>query len=72
MECRLFQIVTVSRLPLGGSLVIGEVVRFHVSESIIDNYRIDPDAWHPIGRMGGTVYTRTTDRFDMPRPGPVT
>jgi len=23
---------------------------------------------HAIGRMGGPTYTRTTDRFEMPRP----
>jgi flavin reductase (DIM6/NTAB) family NADH-FMN oxidoreductase RutF len=28
----------------------------------------DPDKLHPIGRMGGPTYTRTTDRFDMVRP----
>ncbi len=72
MECRLLQIVTVSTLPLGGSLVIGEVLRFHVSDAIINDYRIDPDLWHPIGRMGGSIYARTTDRFDMPRPGQTT
>jgi len=69
MECRLLQIVHVSRLPLGASLVIGEILRFHVSDEIIHDYRIDPDRWHPIGRMGGPTYSRTTDRFDMPRPG---
>ena len=68
MECRLLQIVTVSAHRLGGSIVLGEVLRFHVSDEIIDNYRIDPDASRPIGRMGGPNYARTTDRFDLPRP----
>jgi flavin reductase (DIM6/NTAB) family NADH-FMN oxidoreductase RutF len=69
MECRLLQIIPVSALPLGGSLVIGEVLRFHVNDDIIEGFRVDPDRWHPIGRMNGPVYTRTTDRFNMPRPG---
>jgi flavin reductase (DIM6/NTAB) family NADH-FMN oxidoreductase RutF len=68
MECRLVQIVDVSAKPLGGSLVIGEVLRFHVDDALIDNYKIDPDLLHPIGRMGGPTYTRTTDRFDLQRP----
>lgn len=68
MECRLQQIVHVSTEPLGGSLVLGEVLRFHVSESLLDNFRIDPDKLHAIGRMAGSTYTRTRDRFDMERP----
>lgn len=69
MECRLQQIVVVSDRPSGGALVIGEVIRFHIDDEIIDNFRIDPDKLRAIGRMGGTSYSRTRDRFDLARPG---
>lgn len=68
MECRLVQIVSLGEGPNGGSLVLGEVVRFHVDDSIIDNFRIDHDKLKPIGRMAGASYTRCQDRFDMARP----
>jgi flavin reductase (DIM6/NTAB) family NADH-FMN oxidoreductase RutF len=68
MECRLVQVVTVSQRPLGASLVIGEVLRFHVDDSIVDNFRIDPNKLRAIGRMGGTSYARTSDRFELARP----
>jgi len=72
MECRLHQIVHVSDKPGGGILVLGEVLRFHVLESLFDDpkggYKIDPDKLLAIGRMGGPTYTRTRDRFNMPRP----
>jgi len=68
MECRLLQIVDVSAKPLGGSIVLGEVLRFHIDDALFENFKIDPDKLHPIGRMGGPTYTRTTDRFDMVRP----
>ena len=68
MECRLMEIVEVSAKPLGGSLIIGEVLRFHVDDALIDGHKIDPDKLHAIGRMGGPTYTRTTDLFDMVRP----
>jgi flavin reductase (DIM6/NTAB) family NADH-FMN oxidoreductase RutF len=68
MECRLVQIVEVSAKPLGGSIVIGEVLRFHIADALVEDFRIDPDKLHPIGRMGGPSYTRTTDRFDLIRP----
>jgi flavin reductase (DIM6/NTAB) family NADH-FMN oxidoreductase RutF len=68
MECRLLQVVYISPQPLGGSLVIGEVLRFHIDDPLFQDYKIDPDKLRPIGRMGGPTYTRTTDRFDMERP----
>ena len=43
MECRLVQVVHVSPKPLGGSLVIGEVVRFHVADELFDGLYVDPD-----------------------------
>jgi len=68
MECRLMQIVHISDEPGGGSLVLGEVLRFHVREDCIENFRIDPDKLNAIGRMAGSTYVRTSDRFDMERP----
>jgi flavin reductase (DIM6/NTAB) family NADH-FMN oxidoreductase RutF len=68
MECRLFQVVQVSDQPGGGSLVLGEVVRFHVREDLMEDFRIDPDKLRAIGRMAGSTYVRTTDRFDLTRP----
>lgn len=68
MECRLIQIVHVSPKPLGGSLVIGEVVRFHIDPIIWEHGKIDPEKLHAVGRMAGATYARTTDRFDLERP----
>jgi flavin reductase (DIM6/NTAB) family NADH-FMN oxidoreductase RutF len=68
MECKLVQIVTISEKILGGSIVLGEVVRFHIDDALVDDFRINPDKLHAIGRMGGLTYTRTTDRFEMQRP----
>jgi flavin reductase (DIM6/NTAB) family NADH-FMN oxidoreductase RutF len=68
MECLLLQVVHVSGKPLGGSIVLGEVVRFHVDDAIVSDFRIDPDKLRAIGRLGGPSYTRITDRFDLVRP----
>jgi flavin reductase (DIM6/NTAB) family NADH-FMN oxidoreductase RutF len=69
MECRLLQVVHVSEQPGGGSVVLGEVLRFHVSEDYIEDFRIDPDKLRAVGRMAGSTYARTTDRFELQRPG---
>jgi len=68
MECRLLQIVEVSARPMGGSLVLGEVVRFHVDDAVISDFRIDADKLAAVGRMSGYDYARTRDRFSLVRP----
>jgi flavin reductase (DIM6/NTAB) family NADH-FMN oxidoreductase RutF len=68
MECRLYLTIEISDLPGGGNLVIGEVIRLHVDDAYVDNFKIDPDKLRAIGRMGGNSYARTADRFDMIRP----
>ena len=71
MECRLLQVVEASALPMGGSIVLGEVVRFHVSEEVFaqpEGLHIDPARLCAVGRMAGAAYVRTTDLFDLERP----
>ena len=69
MECIVHHIIEVSDKPWGGTVVIGEVVRFHVRDSIIDkDMFIDPDKLNPVAGMGGPSYSRIKDRFDMIRP----
>lgn len=68
MECKLIYTISMSGFVNGGNLVLGEVVRFHIEDAYIDNYRIDQDKLRAIGRMAGNSYTRTQDRFDMIRP----
>jgi flavin reductase (DIM6/NTAB) family NADH-FMN oxidoreductase RutF len=69
MECRLLQLIRVSEKPMGGTIVIGEVLRFHVTDGLVEEFRIDPARLRALGRMAGSTYVRTTDRFDMERPG---
>ena len=64
MECKLLQVVPVGE---DGALVIGEIVRFHVSEDVLKDGKIDSDLLKLVGRMGGFEYTRTRDRFILPR-----
>jgi len=68
MECKLYLALEIGAMPGSGNLVLGEVLRFHVNEGLLEDFRIDPDKLRAIGRMGGSSYTRTTDRFDMERP----
>jgi flavin reductase (DIM6/NTAB) family NADH-FMN oxidoreductase RutF len=69
MECRLRQTLPISnQAGATNTIVFGDVLRFHVDEDIVENYKIDPAKLKAIGRMGGPTYCRTRDRFEMMRP----
>jgi flavin reductase (DIM6/NTAB) family NADH-FMN oxidoreductase RutF len=50
-------------------LLVGEVIRLHAREGLIDptRLRVDADAYHPVGRLFGDGYARQRDRFDLTR-----
>lgn len=67
LECRLDRIVRVGEGPYAGNLVLGQILLWHVHQSILDQRgKIDPAALDAIGRMGGYEYTHTRERFRMP------
>jgi flavin reductase (DIM6/NTAB) family NADH-FMN oxidoreductase RutF len=67
-ECKVYQILDFSPAPTSSSLVLGEIVCIHVSESHLKGGRLDRNSLDLIGRMGGIQYSRTTERFEMVRP----
>jgi len=68
-ECKVYQILDFGSETAGGSLVIGEIVSVHLAEEVLRNGRLDGQLLDMVGRLGGTQYTRTRERFDMNRPG---
>ena len=67
-ECKLHQILDFSTAPTSGSLVIGQIVSIHMNDAHVKDSKLDRNSLDLIGRMGGTQYTRTTQRFEMVRP----
>jgi flavin reductase (DIM6/NTAB) family NADH-FMN oxidoreductase RutF len=68
MECKLLQVIYVGRTPGAGVIVLGEVVRFHVREDLMEDFRIDPAGLDAVGRMAGNTWVRTRDRIELIRP----
>lgn len=68
MECQLVEILEYGDLPRRASVVIGEVVRVHIKEEFYVNGEIQMSALRALGRLGGDLYCRTTDIFEMKRP----
>ncbi len=67
MECRLER-----RLDLGetrSGLLIGEVLAFHVAETLLDGNRVSVDRFHPIARLGGPNYAALGRIITQPRVG---
>jgi flavin reductase (DIM6/NTAB) family NADH-FMN oxidoreductase RutF len=64
-ECRLFQ-----RIEVGTAreIVLGEVVHIHARDGLIDplTKRVSEQAYRPVGRLFGTRYCTTRQRFELP------
>ena len=67
-ECRVQQIVELGNHPIQHAVVFGQVLRIHVNDQILDGTRIDFAALDAVGRMAGSSYATTRDRFDLSRP----
>ena len=70
MECKLYDIIALGNKPASGNLILGEVLQFHVSESILtETNQIDPYKLDPIARNGGSWYTETKKGlFELKKP----
>lgn len=51
-----------------GFLVAGEVVRIRIAERVLRDGKVAPGLLRAVGRMSGSTYARTVDRFDLTRP----
>jgi flavin reductase (DIM6/NTAB) family NADH-FMN oxidoreductase RutF len=68
MECKLLQVIYTGHAPGSGVIVLGEVVRFHMREDLVENFRVDPAGLDAVGRMAGNSWVRTQERFELIRP----
>jgi flavin reductase (DIM6/NTAB) family NADH-FMN oxidoreductase RutF len=68
-ECTLDRIVNIGEGPLAAHVTFGRILVAHVSDAVLDtDGRADPGKLDLIGRLGGELYARTTERFAIKRP----
>ncbi|PNG15171.1 flavin reductase family protein [Stutzerimonas stutzeri] len=68
-ECRVAQILPYPAESPNCQLIFAEVLLAHVDDKVLDERgRIDPARLDLVGRLGGSQYSFTRDRFDMQRP----
>ena len=71
MECRVAEIKPLGNEGGAGNLVICEVLRIHIDESILDeNKKIDQKKLHHVARLGGDWYCRVDEKnlFEVEKP----
>ena len=67
MECKLVQLLEFGEPPSGGHVVLGEVVLVHVRDDLWTGDHVDDSKFKVIGRLGGELYCRIRDTFEMKR-----
>ena len=69
-ECKVTQIIPLGTEGGAGNLVLCEVVRIHIDESVLDeNGAIDQNKIDLVSRLGGNWYSRSNQGlFEVPKP----
>jgi flavin reductase (DIM6/NTAB) family NADH-FMN oxidoreductase RutF len=69
LECKLMKIIPVGSGPIAANLVIGQIVRMHIDEAVLDaNRKVDPRKLKTVARLGGDFWCHTSDLFVLKRP----
>ncbi|CQR50094.1 MULTISPECIES: flavin reductase family protein [Haloferax] len=63
-ECSLYDSMEVG----SSTLVLGEVVHAHVADEVLTDGKLDTTKLDAVGRLAGSEYATTDDRFDLVRP----
>ena len=68
LECKLYKIDHFGKRHAGGgSLVVGEVVAFHIRQDLLKDGKIDSGLLRPVARLAGPEYTTIAGAFAMKR-----
>jgi flavin reductase (DIM6/NTAB) family NADH-FMN oxidoreductase RutF len=68
-ECTVHQIVAVGEGSLAAHVVLGRIRHAHVADGVLGQDGLpDPGKLDLVGRLGGELYARTTERFAIKRP----
>ncbi|MDH3607041.1 MAG: flavin reductase family protein [Acidimicrobiia bacterium] len=69
MEALVRQIIPIGDGPMRANLVVGEVVRIHVADHLLDGTRVLPHELRAVGKLAGPDYALTREIVSHHRPG---
>lgn len=67
-ECHLREVIQLSSLPSGGTVVLLDVKSIYVDDHLWDGQMIDQQRLDSVGKMGGDFYSLSTDLHKLSRP----
>ncbi|WP_298063933.1 flavin reductase family protein [uncultured Acinetobacter sp.] len=67
-ECHLREVIQLSSLPSGGTVVLLDVKSIYVDDHVWDGQIIDQQRLDSVGKMGGDFYSLSTDLHKLSRP----
>jgi flavin reductase (DIM6/NTAB) family NADH-FMN oxidoreductase RutF len=67
-ECTLREVISISDLPTGGSVVLLDVKCIYVRDDLYNNGNIDQQLVDSVGKMGGNVFSLTSSNLELKRP----
>ncbi|SCK13775.1 flavin reductase family protein [Vogesella sp. LIG4] len=68
IECRLRDIQRIGDGPMGGSLMLLDVLGISVDDALLQDGAVDAALLDAIGKLGGDGYSTTRERFEQQRP----
>lgn len=69
LECRVRDIIDLGEPELpSNSLIVGTVIRIHVIDEALNGLTPRPEVLDLVGRLGGSLWCTTRERFSLPRP----
>ena len=67
-ECRLREVINLSDKPLGGCLILLDVLGVDVDESVLHEGAIAPSKLQALGKLGADLYCTTATHIERSRP----
>lgn len=67
-ECRLRETLTLSNQPLGGVLILLDVVAVYVDNKVVEDDLIQANLLKAVGKLGGNDYCRANADLTLQRP----
>ena len=67
-ECTVREIISISPLPTGGTVILLDVQSIYVRDSLYENGIINQSLIDSVGKMGGDQFCLTADNIEIVRP----
>ncbi len=67
-ECTLREVISISELPTGGSVVLLDVKSIYVADDLYSNGVINQQLVDSVGKMGGDFFSLTSNKVELTRP----